>query len=335
MRKVRKIKGILSILLTIAILSNILNLATITVSANPNTWTVNRTVNRNSEYTYSNNMNLRVGDTFTINITFPAGNEVDFLLITPPGINNRRLTRTNGTANYTFEIRNAGTHQFRIRNNSGNNLAFRGERSFLYVNHAVMFYDPLVSQPQMQLWVDYMSAIAAFRSTYGVLFDLDFDRVHRNTSNLNGRNCPRANNLMCNTTSIGNGGCGTRERCGLDHHKGASRLNNVLTSSTSHIIRVVGHQLCWWDNSNHIAVGGLANIRGRNSIVSSDNASRSGLRWLIQHELSHNLGARHARCLATSTNRIQCVLLGEDDMGLWCVVCALDISRTLTGLPQL
>lgn len=78
---------------------------------------------------------------------------------------------------------------------------------------------------------------------------------------------------------------------------------------------MVAYNICYYSNGSHGRIGGLASITGRDSVVTT--AEGHGMSYLIQHELSHNIGANDHNTLDT------CVING--DKGFWCSDCRAKI----------
>jgi hypothetical protein len=173
-----------------------------------------------------------------------------------------------------------------------------------------------------QLVAAYNNATNEFDSTYGMLLTATAGTTTQSTT-LNGSDCALADGLICNTT------CGTLSNCNSNHHKGAARLNGLLTSSSIYTYRIVGHRVCMYSGT-HTEVVGVGNKPGKNATTSSlstPNLSRS-----IQHELSHNFGASSTgtggHC-DTVTPTEDCVVKSGGSsrfkINTWCSNCNQDI----------
>ncbi|MCL2036847.1 MAG: hypothetical protein FWG83_05630 [Oscillospiraceae bacterium] len=159
----------------------------------------------------------------------------------------------------------------------------------------------------------YQYAAAAITRTYGIRFTITSSDITQSTA-LNGSNCPFFNQVICISLF-----CGTNSNCNGNHHKGAVRLINTLPSSNSfYTMGVVSHALCVYRDPDHFAVGGAAPRNGRQSLVTNE-WEQDPVPYLMQHELSHNLGAfdcSEDRCVMGPTNR---------GMDTWCLPCSNDI----------
>ena len=109
--------------------------------------------------------------------------------------------------------------------------------------------------------------------------------------------------------------CGALSSCATLHHHSASKLILYSQSSYLYTCRMVAYNICYYSNGSHGRIGGLASITGRDSVVTT--AEGHGMSYLIQHELSHNIGANDHNTLDT------CVING--DKGFWCSDCRAKI----------
>lgn len=175
------------------------------------------------------------------------------------------------------------------------------------VKDVKIIYDYTCTYSESQMNSALEGATADFASDFAI----DFTRYHTMyTSELTGSSCPYTSN-----SSYCNASCGNNDNCNDIHHKGASRLLNIQPSPlTMYTCRVVGHRMCFYNNNKntHSGVLGLGDRLGRDSIVTHYSGD---LEYLIQHEMTHNLGASHDECMPGQ----QCVLDG--DMGIWCANC--------------
>lgn len=172
-----------------------------------------------------------------------------------------------------------------------------------------VFYDSTCTYTSNQINQIFESAFYEFELQFAV----EFTRTNTSLlSSLNGSTCSNTSN-----TALCNSSCGVLTSCNTLHHKGASRLLKVNSSTSIYTYRLTGHALCYYDinetSPTHKEVVGLGNVPGYNALTSTyktTNLIRS-----IQHELSHNLGCRHDGCSAGEV----CVLKGDE--GLWCTNC--------------
>jgi hypothetical protein len=118
--------------------------------------------------------------------------------------------------------------------------------------------------------------------------------------------------------------------CGAHGHNVAHRRASLLTNtiitpqqSNVHTVRAMGVRLC----NGRIDIGGSARCPGWESTVTTQ--WDENLAFLIQHELSHNLGAYYDECSAQTNPSLRCVLQEENDIGIWCIGCRVAINRNI------
>lgn len=160
----------------------------------------------------------------------------------------------------------------------------------------------------------YERAAAAITNKYYVSFEIE-DIRYSSALNLSS-SCSIGAYRVCDDS------CAVKSSCNTKHHKGSAWLINTWTSSTSYTCRMVSYALCFYD-SEHKGVDGLALVSTtqelqRNTIVS--NITNEPLETIIQHELSHNLGANHDTCVGGN-----CVLTNKV-ADKWCSACETNIK---------
>ncbi|MDR2590567.1 MAG: hypothetical protein LBC71_06250 [Oscillospiraceae bacterium] len=180
----------------------------------------------------------------------------------------------------------------------------------------VLYYDSTLPNGIVaNLWTMTSSATNAFNTTFGLSFSI---QSSSQSNLLNGSACPRPNNQECILLA---NGCGAS--CNGVHHKSAERLlGRVPNLGTTHSLGFVGHYLCAQTGAGHIKAGGAAFTSTRRALVT--NEWHESLSFLIQHELSHNLGALdhagNARCVLRSNATF---------MSEWCATCSATIRRNI------
>ena len=92
-------------------------------------------------------------------------------------------------------------------------------------------------------------------------------------------------------------------------------------------MRIVDYQLCTYDIAEHTHTGihGMAKLNGRESILMEIGGSSSERIALMQHELSHNIGALD---IHSSTDGVSCVMKHSGPENEWCDVCAAAIINS-------
>ena len=216
------------------------------------------------------------------------------------------------------------------------NIQVRPARIF-HDSTAALTHSPIV------LTTNYLLAVNDIYNTFGIMFDISNNSISQLEINLNGGNinnggeCTFQNHLKCNGDNPLVSTCGQNQNCVSSlqgsHHRNAARLLATpgLYSNSIHTLRIVGHSLCMYDANKttpHYTIGGGAmpiNHGGRDAIVTSQ--WHESLLFLIQHELSHNLGADYPTCTWTPTNSERCVLRSDKDLGRWCNGCRAVINQ--------
>jgi hypothetical protein len=161
-----------------------------------------------------------------------------------------------------------------------------------------------VSLTETQMLSNYNNAVASIRSEFGIRFQ---PSTPTSDSRLVGVNCG------CN--ALGSG----------VSHRSASALLNI-GGNNNHTLRIVAHLLC----GDGEQVGGVARAPGRESVVTTDWFEP--LTFLIQHELSHNLGVRYydnnnnPLCDVLRGLNVRCAMGGpHTDVNHWCDGCRTQI----------
>ncbi|MCL1880939.1 MAG: hypothetical protein FWF76_02040 [Oscillospiraceae bacterium] len=126
LRRSRKLRGLISVFVAVVMIVQMVGSMSLPSEATTTqSFNVNRTINRNSQHTYSAQMDMRAGDTVTVNITFPTLLSASFGIVQPNGV--FRFVTRNGSVNHTFTANQNGIHRFRIVNNCNlNSITFRG-----------------------------------------------------------------------------------------------------------------------------------------------------------------------------------------------------------------
>ncbi len=182
-----------------------------------------------------------------------------------------------------------------------------------------IIYDPTCTLSTTEITNTFYAATAKFQEKFNVQFNIIYTL---RSELLNGAECPNTEiNEMCTDECCA---VSTHNHdvpsCNICHHKGASRLLDILASETDYTCRLVGHYICRDDGNGHANVYGRGRVGGRDSIVTLCENNR--VPTIIQHELSHNLGANHDTC-----RKLNCVLVGYLDE--WCDNCKSAINENL------
>ncbi|MCL1807871.1 MAG: zinc-dependent metalloprotease [Oscillospiraceae bacterium] len=163
----------------------------------------------------------------------------------------------------------------------------------------------------------FTSSVQAFDNTFGLNFTV---AGISQTSLLNGGSCPHSNiNQPCVHSNFY---CGSY--CNGNHHKSDSRLLDRLPNNyPAHTLGVVGHYLCYQEGLHYQSGGMALGIYERNALIT--NEWPSPLNYLVQHELSHNLGAPDHGGL------VDCVMRNGNPYvtSVWCPSCSLIIQRNI------
>ena len=106
--------------------------------------------------------------------------------------------------------------------------------------------------------------------------------------------------------------CGSLASCNTTHHKSGERLLSLLQDDNMYVCRVVGYELCKWENNAHTQESaGIAYVGGKDSIIMVYDQRLEEIQVTILHELSHNLGLEHC-----TSNCIMNGVLGDNYS--WC-----------------
>ncbi|MCL1808096.1 MAG: zinc-dependent metalloprotease [Oscillospiraceae bacterium] len=164
----------------------------------------------------------------------------------------------------------------------------------------------------------FTSSVQAFDREFGLNFTV---AGISQTSLLNGGSCLNTSiNQPCNLLSTG---CGST--CNGNHHKNDERLLGRLPNNIpAHTLGVVGHYLC---TGYHGQSGGIATgSSGRSALIT--NEWPEPLDFLVQHELSHNLGAPdhggYEICVMRDGYPIYPYVKGQ-----WCHSCTVVMRRNV------
>jgi hypothetical protein len=314
-----KIKKLLAVFVNVAVMLGVVVSGVFTTSSSAYTDTVNRTIPAGGTWTHDVNIYIRAGELFNINMTCSGSIYVGLINVNT-GVYVPLGSSSSSSFNITPTINYTGTYNVRIINGSTTaSVSVNG--SFAHGRNARIMYDSTCDKKASQLRSAYDSSANAMKSWLNARFWLDGGVTQSST--LNGSSCSLPKTAIC--FHYNSYYCDPNDSCNTLHHKGAQRLNGLLTSSTVYTFRIVGHRICWGDDPNHRAINGLAHTKGRDSISTefSDWFDRT-----IQHELSHNLGASHC-----SNN--DCVMNGNLNprvMNTWCPSCRLDILKYIAGM---
>lgn len=166
---------------------------------------------------------------------------------------------------------------------------------------------------------EFSEAIQAFETKFGIQFRMLPTLCETFSSGLS---CPRTPaNKGCSD------GCGDPPTCESDHHKSSKKLMARTGSSDYYTYKFVGHGLCNYDSedSDHSDdVDGTAYISDYFAIT-TDNANYDDydIALIIQHELSHNLGADDHKVSEGSC------IMSDDSFNVWCNNCETLINQNI------
>jgi hypothetical protein len=241
--------------------------------------------------------NVRIDHTFQIPLNIvgplPPGH-------TPVEVGEYRLLVVNQNFNTFGQVRLDGTWTYTTR---------RIERTTQLRRDLNTFNLPLNTTVQQ---------VARATTAFDTQFGIDFgSTAFVSGEALNGTICRHHDrDTVCSVLC-----CGVNNSCNTIHGRGADRLLRRTQHSTNtniHTINLVGHTLCF-SSGTHGRVGGAAfrsdinNPRLRDSIATTNYDLP--LDVIIQHELTHNLGARDC-------NSPQCVMNRNDiAINRWCNIC--------------
>jgi hypothetical protein len=263
------------------------------------------TIPARSTWTSASHYRLTTGDVVRINFTFTTQRHADFGVVEPDG-NFWFQTRNNGTTNITFTAFFTGYHRLRIRNNSDQPIVVRGTWSYTQplIERITRFRldETFLEQHTLSHALQQIArATAAFEQQFG----LRFDQAQRATDGhlLNGRRCTNHPNNPFNGWCH-DAICG--EPCHTVHHRSALRLLHRPPSTRGtniHSVNLVAHEMCGLLGGQRFIFAGKAERSLNNRPRERDSISTSNLRnfpqlngtnslaTVIQHEISHNLGA--------------------------------------------
>lgn len=161
------------------------------------------------------------------------------------------------------------------------------------------------------------SAKAKFLETFNVSFDIAQTAYNSSLTETSG--CTLSPNYC---TSV----CGTVSSCSNLHHKSGGRLlTTAADSSYNTVVRYVNLKLCYYQNSNHLNINGLANTgtyssAGRNALITITHTPPLNT---TLHELTHVLGGSHC-------NNSTCLMYKYSSSSVtWCTSCIKSIRIML------
>lgn len=187
----------------------------------------------------------------------------------------------------------------------------------------VIYYDEGKNLSHTTLSNQFAAATAAFKQEFGIEFTLTSISCESDLNKLvNEENCTLSDAQICTTA------CAPLNQCEEKHHKSGSRILGLCDyESAIFEMRLVSHILCGnltpqntnTSVSGHQSTMGTADA-GTDTVVVS--AVTNSVTAIMQHELSHNLGADHTTCEGGD-----CILYNDSTIGVWCSSCASSISR--------
>ena len=282
---------------------------------------------------------VRPGDTVRINVSFPTNANFDFGFINRgTGQIVRWSNRTGGTFNVawmtTENLMPLGIYSFWVRHNttsavstalvSGSSGYEFAKRPDLAITHC--FFTP----PNTNIIADYRSAIAEFGPKFGIVFPTSPNISL--TTGMRGHLC----NTLDTAALCGSGMCICVGSCstGLfsSGHNRGGRLLEADRVSSRFTLRIVSHAICHpQTSSGHGEMLGTAWRPNQHNPPRRDSTAslRSGvhLAFVIQHELSHNLGA------PDHSTGVDCVMDSvRPAINVWCSSCATAIRNNKNSL---
>jgi len=325
-------KRITAMVLTTAMFIGMITVMTVSTAARTfNVPSSGITLSPGSTYT-AGSVYMYAGDRIRFNASYTpsSGRRVEYgieNLTGPP--TSIFLTTTNGSMTGTVEATSSGPHIIIVKNsaNSGGNITLAGgtctytDRSVTH-NARIRYDDYIRARPDPVAYstTNFNQATNGITDTFGIRFSLTTVQY---SSLLNGSQCPNTpGTSMCNTHAYNpptQNGCGALLTCSWNHHKSNIRLLELLHLSSSFTVRVVGHSLCAVKvNTPHYDVSGSGWYTWQHTPPRRDTIattiSNFSLPIIIQHELSHNLGAQDCgnRCIMNDENI---------ELNRWCTTC--------------
>jgi len=224
-------------------------------------------------------------------------------------VQNASFTSNNNSAliERTMVVQQSGTYHIRIRNASAtilttSNGMCRHHWGTFQHNFRIR-YDTFANSYGIHgMWADFNQANWGITENFGIRF------------NMNG------NIDLSPALIVGNCWCVAHD---YYYHADANVLLGIEQVPGFHTLRFSGRELC----RNGEAIAGSGEIGGTESIVTTASKTMWGVALdpIIQEELSHNLGATHARC---NTNNEICLLKRSYiNSNRWCSTCTFDIYK--------
>jgi hypothetical protein len=194
--------------------------------------------------------------------------------------------------------------------------------TYAYITYPIrIFFDNNCEMTEEEIKEAFNDAKSIFLRKYHILFDLT-SIEYNDTLNLNTLGCSSPG-----VDGICSEDCERESLCKMNHHKGGGRLLNLLNSDTIHTLRIVGYDLCNYDEKthNHNLINGAA-IGNNDTIVQTNfakyqngetiNVTISQVSYVILHELAHNLGTDHDKC-----EKGFCTMEQNLNTNYWCSAC--------------
>lgn len=175
---------------------------------------------------------------------------------------------------------------------------------------AQAYYDPDCNYTASDLEYYYNEAVEPMVAAFHIKFSLSTVTV--------------SSELSCSSdcdanypSEICTSNCGSFSTCATTHHRSGDRLLDVLAGSGLYTCRFTAYDLCNWEDDAHSRIFGIA-LRGKKESVVS-TAGTEDLYYLIQHELTHNLGTYDNGDGGTCNSNQKCVMKGYSNY--WCDNC--------------
>ena len=217
----------------------------------------------------------------------------------------------------------ANTYNIKLKSSANNyedNWYLSLEDEYVHLSFlSRIFYDStaMSSFSTSEIEQAFQTVATGFKNKFHIFFTNTSTNFSSEIDVITDTNCHVSSDVSSYCTSE----CASVINCNTLHHRSAYRLNGLLNSDEYYTCRVVSYALCVYKDSTHKKIYGQAILNGKDSIVSA--SSINSLKSLIQHELSHNFGARHETCMAETIGQ-KCTLAG--DFGYWCDACEAAIK---------
>jgi hypothetical protein len=360
--KYKYFKKSLSVFVAMAVFCGVLTSGWLTTEVEANAWNftaIEVSPQGATPVSLSGNSRMSGGDVVrfhNIRVTNASGQNVSTSVnISIDGFHTP-LAVSNGS-DRTATLNRGGTAMVRIQNPSSAvvRVSFTlTHTSNLSTRPAAIIYDRSVGVSESVMMLDFLVANVGIQDMFGIRIHTEvpghpngWPERRDGTNELDGRQgasplCPHPNDRGCSQTNFGSPprNCGSYTSCRDNHHRNDTRLRDRLGKSpTTYTLRFVGHRLCYRTTTHHLDNGRgaarppWATPRQLDTIVSTQYRDGNLMERIIQHELSHNLGADdfggtdplppgYLRCLGG-----RCIMGPNLVFNEWCNNCAANIRR--------